>query len=180
MTRAARVYQLDITYPEGSHEPGWRPDLWSDPAYLRSLDKEQRRRLRRAEFRWPRERMFLSSSGAYGRAWLLRAYGADVEVLASDPVTWPNYDDPAAFGEDAWERGATAMRWSADLERIAGRQRAQLAEKIRSGDLPFGHALEILGEPEARELADLVRGLPGAVLDEAAKFSAAARGEEPL
>lgn len=83
----ARVYRLDITYPEGSREPGFRPYGWED--YLRSLPVLKRRRLRREGFRWPRERMFLSSSGAYERAALLRAFGADVTVLRSDPVRWP-------------------------------------------------------------------------------------------
>lgn len=103
-----RVYRLTVIYPEGSHEPGWRPESWDE--FLASLTWRQRREAERRGFRWPRERLFLSSSGAYGRAALLRWMGAEVEVLASDPVTWPNYDDAADRGN--WEDGCTAARWS--------------------------------------------------------------------
>ena len=85
--RNVRVFRLEITYPEGSRLPGWVPERWE--SWLRSLPPLQRRQARKAGFRWPRERMFLSSSSAYERAWLLRAFGAEVEVLRSDPVTWP-------------------------------------------------------------------------------------------
>lgn len=95
--RNVRVFRLEITYPEGSREPSWRPYGWEH--YLRSLPVLKRRRLRREGFRWPRERMFLSSSSAYERACLLQAFGADVEVFRSDPVTWPanwSWEDEAA------------------------------------------------------------------------------------
>lgn len=93
MTRPAKVYRLEIVYPEGCRLPGWHPAIWTDPGWLRGLDREQRRQIRallRKPFKWPRERLFLSSSGAYGRAALLQAYGAEVEVRASLPVAWPN------------------------------------------------------------------------------------------
>jgi hypothetical protein len=115
-----RVYKLDIVYPEGSREPGWHPALWRDPAYLRTLTREQRREIRallRKPFKWPRERRFLSPAGAYGRAWLLRFYGAEVEVYASDPVTWPNVDDEAA--DERWDQGSTAARWYPALDSAA-------------------------------------------------------------
>jgi hypothetical protein len=99
--RAVRVYRLDIIYPEGSREPGWEPAAW------RAMSRSQRRKLP-AVFAWPRERQFLSSSSAYERANLLGWYGADVEVQASDPVTWPNPDDREA---GHWESGHTAARW---------------------------------------------------------------------
>ena len=107
-----RVYQLEIVYPEGSHEKGWRPACWSDPRYLASLTRRERHDLARREFRWPRQRRFLSSSSAYARAGLLRWYGADVQVLASEPVTWRNYGDPDSLGEDAWMSGTTVAHWS--------------------------------------------------------------------
>jgi hypothetical protein len=75
-------------YPEGSDVPGWQPACWSDPAFTARLSRKARRGLRKREFAWPRERMFLSSSSAYERAWLLRAYGAEVLVEASLPVQW--------------------------------------------------------------------------------------------
>lgn len=85
-----RVYALDIVYPEGSFEPGWYPPRWDEPEFLAALTRRQRRELpkMKRQFRWPHERLFLASSGARGRALLLRAYGAQVEVLGSDPVTW--------------------------------------------------------------------------------------------
>jgi hypothetical protein len=98
----AHVWRLDVIYPEGSRLPGFRPYGWE--AYLRSLPALKRRRMRKAGFRWPRERLFLSSSGAYERAALLRAFGADVEVYRSDPVTWPD-QDPVRQDLD-WERRA--------------------------------------------------------------------------
>jgi hypothetical protein len=116
---STRVYRLVIIYPEGSHEPGWRPALWGNPEFLKALDRQARRSLKSRKFRWPRERMFLSSSGAYQRAWLLRSYGAVAEVLASDPVTWPNYDDASSFSEGSWERSLTAARWTPGQDRVA-------------------------------------------------------------
>jgi hypothetical protein len=91
--REAHVWYLEITYPAGSRAPGWRPASWSDSEFLARLSRKARRQLRKAEFRWPRERLFLSSSGAYDRAWLLRAYGAKVTVYRSFMVLWPGTDD---------------------------------------------------------------------------------------
>jgi hypothetical protein len=113
-----RVYRLDIVYPEGSRLPGWHPAAWTDPQYLRTLSREQRREIRaalRRPFKWPRERLFLSSSGAYGRAALLRACGCDVEVQGSLPVEWPNPDNWAA-DDRVWYQGETAARWHPGLE----------------------------------------------------------------
>jgi hypothetical protein len=110
--RAVRVYQLVITYPEGSQRPGWRPAGWSDPQFLATLSHRQRRQLARAEFSWPAERRFLSASGAEGRANLLRWYGAGVSVYASDPVTWPEQDDADPRDARGWDDPSKAMRWS--------------------------------------------------------------------
>lgn len=101
--RDVRVYRLEIIYPEGSRQPGWRPYGWD--AYLKSLPVLKRRRLRKEGFSWPRERMFLSSSSAYERAMLLQAFGAEVQVLRSDPVTWPahwTWEDEAYRARPAW------------------------------------------------------------------------------
>jgi hypothetical protein len=110
VTRPSRVYRLDIIYPEGSRQPGWRPASYDDPRYLATLTRRQRREHLARPFRWPRERQFLSSSGAYGRAGLLRWWGADVEVYASDPVTWPN-----PYESVRWECSDMA-RWHPGLE----------------------------------------------------------------
>ena len=89
MSRPSRIYRLIIMYPEGSDRPGWKPGCWTSPAFTARLSRKARRELAKREFAWPRERMFLSSSAAHERAWLLRAYGAEVLVEASLPVQWP-------------------------------------------------------------------------------------------
>ena len=107
--RIVRVYQLDIQYPEGSLAPGWAPACW--PEFLAGIkDKARRREVRRRGFRWPREHLYLSSSGAYTRAGLLTWFGATVFVEASDPVTWPEWQVTSANERD-WEDGSTAARW---------------------------------------------------------------------
>jgi hypothetical protein len=107
--RQCRVFRLEIEYPPGSDAPGWVPDIW--PEFLAGMrDRARRRELRERGFRWPRERMFLSSSSAYARAGLLIWFGATVYVEASSPVTWPEWQDTSANGK-GWEEGSTAMRW---------------------------------------------------------------------
>jgi hypothetical protein len=103
----AYIYELDIIYPEGSHEPGWRPECWSDPRFLARIGRKGRKQLAARVFSWPRERRFLSSSGAYGRAGLLRWYGAEVTVRRSLPVEWPGADDIplACAAETSWPAG---------------------------------------------------------------------------
>lgn len=85
--RPVYVYRLEISYPEGSDAPGWLPPRWDQ--YVRKLPLRTRRKVRRTGFRWPRERMFLSSSGAYGRAAQLIRFGCDVEIIRSDAVSFP-------------------------------------------------------------------------------------------
>jgi len=85
--REAHVYYLEITYPAGSLAPGWKPAAWDEAAA--SLKWRARRKVARKGFRWPRERMFLSSSAAYSRAGYLTWCGAAVQVHRSYPVRWP-------------------------------------------------------------------------------------------
>jgi hypothetical protein len=85
--RMAHVYYLEITYPPGSKAPGWKPEHWDEAAY--GLKWRARRKVQRKGFRWPRERMFLSSSSAWGRAAYLSWCGARVQVHRSYPVQWP-------------------------------------------------------------------------------------------
>jgi len=85
--RYVYVYRLLIQYPEGSDQPGWQPAAWSQLArtgrwWSYVLPK------RPARFRWPRERMWLSSSAAYHRAYLLRVLGCSVTVQRSVPVVF--------------------------------------------------------------------------------------------
>jgi hypothetical protein len=106
-----RVYKLEIIYPEGSGEPGWYPARWTDPEFLKTLTGDQRREIRallRKPFQWPHERLFLSASGAHGRAWLLRFYGAEAEVRSSDPVTWLRFPAGEAQEEDVRAEAAAA------------------------------------------------------------------------
>lgn len=115
---STRVHKIEIIYPEGCREPGWHPAVWTDPEYLATCTREQRREIRRLlrkPFRWPRERLFLSSSGAYHRAGLLRFYGAQARVAASDPVTWPS----------DWELSGDAAEWYPELDEAAEIQETQ-------------------------------------------------------
>jgi hypothetical protein len=77
-----RVYRLNVTYPPGSLEPGWEPPGWTITGPNGYED--------RPDFRWPRERLYLSRSGAKTGADLFRKYGAEVTIERSDPVTWPD------------------------------------------------------------------------------------------
>jgi len=93
--RHLHVYRVDVLrYPEGSLEPGWRPECWRNPDRtlmprgLRGL--RLRRFLARGTFRWPVPRRCLSSSTAWRQAGLLTWYGATVRVVRSNPVTWPD------------------------------------------------------------------------------------------
>lgn len=111
--RIVRVYRLDIEYPPGSFKPGWVPACWEQ--FLAGIeDKAERRRVRKRGFRWPREHLYLSASGAWSRAGLLHWFGATVFVEASDPVIWPEWQDTSANGRD-WENGSSAARWTPDL-----------------------------------------------------------------
>jgi hypothetical protein len=108
--RTVHVYRLVISYPPGSFAPGWVPACW--PQFLAGVkDKAKRREVRRHGFHWPRERLYLSASGAWSRAGLLHWFGATVDVEASDPVTWPEWQDTSASGR-GWEDGSTAARWT--------------------------------------------------------------------
>lgn len=107
--RIVRVYRIAVEYPPGSDAPGWVPACWDE--FLAGIkDKAKRREMRRRGFRWPREHLYLSASGAWSRAYLLAVFGATVDVEASDPVTWPEWQDTSANGRD-WENGSTAARW---------------------------------------------------------------------
>jgi hypothetical protein len=162
MSRVQRVYQLSVIYPEGSFSPGWWPACWSSPDFLKTLSRAERRELRRRQFRWPRERAFLSSSGAYGRASLLRWYGAEVAVQPSNPVTWPDYEADA--WESLWDSPAygDAMQWSPELEYAAEAQRRAFACQLASGEVSIGELTELLGELEARGIARaaVLEGVP--------------------
>ena len=87
-TRKAFVYRLDIKYPEGSDEEDWEPEgewwqyTWQYTRSGYSPDPAD------AEFSWPAEHLYLSASGADKRAYMLRKWGATVNVVRSKPVEW--------------------------------------------------------------------------------------------
>lgn len=137
--RPVRVYRLMVIYPEGSHEKGWRPACWSDPRFLATLPRAERRALARREFRWPRERRFMSSSSAYGRANLLTWYGAEVTVEASDPVTWPS-DLPASDDDRGWEHPDRAMHWTSGHLLLADALDKLRTEELRASLEEDDHA----------------------------------------
>lgn len=66
-----RIYRLEIWYPEKM--PKDPDDGWDE--------------LPRC---WPRERHYLSQSGATKRAQWLRSHGCEVLVVQSKPVEWEN------------------------------------------------------------------------------------------
>jgi hypothetical protein len=75
------VYRLIVTYPEGSKDPGWEPPGWTITGPNGYKDS--------GEFRWPRQRCYLSLSGARNARSIFEAYGARVTIERSEPVTWP-------------------------------------------------------------------------------------------
>jgi len=103
--RTRYVFRLDITYPPASRMAGWQPENWRallgtedwgrpeiDHAYVALLTDEQ---IAEAHpFRWPLERLFLTRENAMARAARLRAAGALVNVVRSQPIVWPD-DSPA-------------------------------------------------------------------------------------
>jgi hypothetical protein len=84
--RPVYVYKLDVTYPPHSREYGWEPPGWSageSEAYRDGYMPDDP-----GEFRWPRERLYLSRSGARIGADHFRRYGATAEIIRSERVTW--------------------------------------------------------------------------------------------
>jgi hypothetical protein len=126
MNRAIYVFCLEIEYPEGSDKPGWWPASWY------TLSDETRRKAIEQGFRWPPERMYLSRSGAYGRAWLLRWCGAKVTVRRSAPVTWPEPGEPDYQPDIAaswtYHRGSISPPDVQDAQRVV----SDLAERLRA------------------------------------------------
>jgi len=101
-----RVYWLDVTYPPGSHpsQPDYDPDGWVPEsviaewqAFEASTESEGRadgwspepKSFHPSYWRWPAVRATLTRRAAERRADLLRGLGATVEVVASEPVRWP-------------------------------------------------------------------------------------------
>jgi hypothetical protein len=147
--RPACVYRLLITYPEGSLESGWEPACWKNETRPDARDLLTSRRARKYRkwqrdrtFRWPRNHNFLSSSGAYDRAALLRSYGAVVEVQRSFPVEWP------LFTEDTEEYGGSEYWPEFDASGIP-RQRTT------------GEVIWIIDETKNLDFAALAAGIPG-------------------
>jgi hypothetical protein len=97
------VYRLAIEYPAGSQAPGWEPAGWNPDSFDQGSDPDLPLFCGPYDdlddcypFRWPRERVYLSRSGAARRARALRKYGAVVTVVQSLPVEWPTPADGAS------------------------------------------------------------------------------------
>lgn len=86
--RHVYVFKLEIEYPEGSQQPGWTPEHWPTPNRLGSFWRWVLPADRSKAFKWPKERVWLSSVAAYRRAWLLRSLGCSVVVRRSLRVQW--------------------------------------------------------------------------------------------
>jgi hypothetical protein len=139
--RVAHVYALDIIYPEGSHEPGWRPPGW-----------KPRLGWRRPGFRWPRERTFLSASGARRRAGYLISCGAEVMVLRSDPVTW--HAGSGCWEDEAAVTGTSAYWTEFDASGLPVTEEDLPAQLLAA----WGDAAWLFGfDPEAADSADIMR-----------------------
>jgi len=85
--RTIRIYELDVTYPEGA---GTDDGDWEDTGG-RELDGSPEERW---VWRWPRERRFLSRTSAIARAERLAAMGCTVAVRQSAPIAFE--DEPTA------------------------------------------------------------------------------------
>ena len=75
---ARRIYRLEVWYPEKL--PKEPDESWGE--YFRP---------------WPRERCYLSLSGAEHRAAMLRQHGCDVVIVRSKPIEWETPRDAAAM-----------------------------------------------------------------------------------
>lgn len=96
--RKTYVWRLDVTLPPEASDPGWEPDAWLEelPPYPEGGMPPE---AMEDGFRWPRQRRFLSESGAKKQAALFRKYGAEVTIKRSAPVKWPQNEAAAAAGE---------------------------------------------------------------------------------
>jgi hypothetical protein len=91
--RPARVHRVVITaYPPGSDAPEWTPPGWEEDPLNSGTDPDTGAR-GIGEFRWPRQRNFLSPTAALARATRLQGYGATVRIDHSDPITWPSPEE---------------------------------------------------------------------------------------
>lgn len=90
--RAAYLYRLVVTLPEGADEVGWKPENWEEVCEARGwIDMERETGAEfTIPFSWPRRRLYMSAAAAEERAKMLREYGATVKIERSNPVTWPN------------------------------------------------------------------------------------------
>lgn len=84
--RKTYVYRLKVTLPPEAADPSWEPRSWIDELASYPFEGGS---LEGDEFRWPRNRQFLSAAGARHLAGLFRKYGAKVTIERSAPVAWP-------------------------------------------------------------------------------------------
>jgi hypothetical protein len=96
--RKAYVYRLNVTLPPEAADPSWEPGAWLEelPSYPEGGMSPE---ALEDGFRWPRQRRFLSESGAKKQAGLFRKYGAEVTIERSAPVEWPQEAATAAGKE---------------------------------------------------------------------------------
>lgn len=88
MSRRIYVHRLIITKPDGSDEPGWRPERWADLCVKRGwIDDDYEI----PPFRWPRQLNYFSATGAERKARFLRYLGVTVRI-ASRAVDFSDLD----------------------------------------------------------------------------------------
>lgn len=83
---ATHVYRLDVTYPPGSDAVDWEPPNWGE--HCGEYQEPDTGAWVADDFRWPTVRMYLSRKSAENRAERLRLFGATVEVVKSERITW--------------------------------------------------------------------------------------------
>lgn len=87
--RPTYVYKLHVLYPEGSDKAGWEPPGWEPEVH--GTDGEW------IGFQWPRNKLYLSRTGAVKRAALLERFGAKVTIERSYPVRFGGPDPMEAL-----------------------------------------------------------------------------------
>ncbi len=106
-----RVYRVNVThFPDGSREPGWRPDgPWQHTTdFTRAIGTRT--------FAWPStRRTFFNAHRAHTHARLLESFGAVVEVRRSHPIEWDTAEPkPSESSERSCLRARARTRAGAE------------------------------------------------------------------
>lgn len=120
--RKRYIYMLRITYP---------PD--GVPVIPESWDKNEEnwfynrvnwksmveQHTQNDGFHWPKNRAYLTLEGAQNRVDMFTKYGAEVEIIRSEPIHWEDSVPPALSKEDLQRRDAAMSGMFRILEETA-------------------------------------------------------------